>query len=87
MSRLTKGRRKTFCSETQFKAAATRTATLCDFTRGFACAAAILAYEEGYTGSGYDLLRSGGFRLEDLEAAGVDPSDIEHLKQDSPERS
>ena len=54
-----------------------------DFVRGFACAAAIVAREDGFVGNGMTLLKSGGFYLAGLAALGVDESDIEALEQDA----
>lgn len=63
----------------------TKPKQVCDFTRGYACACAVLAKDDGFTGSGIELLSSGGFSIKELEAAGVDPADIQALQEDSHE--
>jgi len=52
------------------------------WAKGFACAAAIVAKEDGFVGYGAELVRLGGFNLKDLKNAEVEQCDIDDLKRD-----
>jgi len=50
----------------------------CTFTKGYACACAVVAYNEGPE-AGLAVMREGGFTEDDFLDAQVEPTDLERL--------
>ena len=53
-----------------------------EWTKGYACACAIVANLEGFTKQGAELAREGGFNLQSFIDACVEQCDIDNLRLD-----